>query len=113
MKEDTINVLDTPIEDDDLVVRFNRPYSFEGKDYDEIDLSGLESLTANDMIAVSRLSGVKAPGTFDPMPEVSINYLLAVAARAAKQPVEFFNGLPLKEALKVKNMVMGFMFGSD
>ena len=32
------------------VVKFAKPYSFEGKEYTEIDLSGLSKLTVNDAI---------------------------------------------------------------
>lgn len=101
----------TETEEEGLLIKFSKPFRFEGKDYTEVDLSGLETMSANDMIAVnklmSRTSGV------DVMPEVSLEYAINLAARAAKQPIEFFTSLPMKEAIKVKNRVMGFLFGSD
>lgn len=102
--------VDNNNEDESLLIRFNKPFKFEGKEYTEIDLSGLESMSAADMIAVGKImpkSGV------DVMPEVTLEFAVHLAARAAKQPVEFFTALPMKEALKVKNRVMGFLFGSD
>ena len=47
------------------------------------------------------------------MPEVSLEYACVLAAKAVKQPIEFFTNLPPKEALKVKNRVMSFLFGQD
>lgn len=99
-------------EEDSLVIKLKKPYQFEGKEYTEIDLSGLEELTAADMIALENQYDRKSPG-INVMPEVKVGYAVMMAARAAKLPVEFFNGLPPKEAMKVKNRVMGFLFGSD
>lgn len=99
-------------EEESLVIKLKKPYRFEGKEYTEIDLSGLEELTAADMIALENQYDRKSPG-INVMPEVKVGYAVMMAARAAKLPVEFFNGLPPKDAMKVKNRVMGFLFGSD
>ena len=40
--------------DQRLVVKFSKPYHFEGKEYTEVDLSGLEGLTVKDAIDVQR-----------------------------------------------------------
>lgn len=98
-------------EEEGLLIKFNKPFKFEGKEYTEIDLSGLEDMSAADMIAVNKLMA-RTSGV-DVMPEVSLEYAVNLAARAAKQPIEFFTALPMKEAMKVKNRVMGFLFGSD
>ena len=37
-----------------LTVKFSKPYRFEDKTYKEIDLSGLDNLTAEDMIAADK-----------------------------------------------------------
>lgn len=96
-------------EEEGLVVTLAKPYNFEGKTYTEIDLSGLEDMTAADMIAVTkRINGMSGSSVL--MPEVSMEYSVHLAARATKQPVEFFIQLPMKEALKVKNRVTGFLF---
>ena len=36
------------------IVKFKKPYRFEGRDYTEVDLSGLERLTVKDAIEVQR-----------------------------------------------------------
>ena len=100
------------IEEDSLVIKFKKPFFFEGKEYTELDLSGLDNLTASDMIAVNKYMQRTSSG-IDVMPEVSLEYACMLASKAAKLPIEFFTKLPPKEAMKVKNRVMGFLFGSD
>lgn len=99
-------------EEESLVIKLRKPYLFEKKEYTEIDLSDLENLTAADMITIEKQYDRNSPG-INVMPEVKVGYAMMMAARAAKLPVEFFNGLPPKDAMKVKNRVMGFLFGSD
>lgn len=97
-----------------MVITFKKPYKFEGKEYTEIDLSGLDDLQASDMIAVNKyMQRTSGGGSIDVMPEVSMEYACVFASKAAKLPIEFFTGLPPREAMKVKNRVMGFLFGSD
>lgn len=98
--------------EESLLIKFRKPYLFEGKEYTDIDLSGLEDMTAADMIALERQYDKRNPG-INVMPEVRVEYAMMMAARAAKLPIEFFNRLPQKYAVKVKNRVMGFLFGSD
>ena len=99
-------------DEDNLVIKFKKPYKFDNKEYTEIDLSGLEDLQASDMIAVNKYMQRTSHG-IDVMPEVSLEYACVLASKAAKLPIEFFTGLPPREAMKVKNRVMGFLFGSD
>lgn len=99
-------------DDESLIIKFKKPYKFEGKEYDEIDLSGLENLSASDMIAVNKYMDRTASG-IQVMPEVSLEYACVLASKATQRPVEFFLGLPPKQAMKVKNRVMGFLFGAE
>jgi len=88
------------------IIKFYKEYSFEGKIYQEINLEALEDLTAADMIATHRTLDRTGGNTS----EASLEYAMAIAARASKQPIEFFQLLPMKEAIKVKNRVVGFLF---
>ena len=109
------NATSSDVEENDevsMVVKFNKPYHFEGKEYTEIDLTCMEDLTGADMIAINKIMQRTSAG-IDVMPEVSVEYAFHFAARAAKLPLEFFTNLPTKESMKVKNRVMGFLFGSD
>lgn len=93
------------------LVKFSKPYKFEGQTYSEIDLSGMDSLTAEDMIAAEK--NLMRTGVFSPLPEMTVEYVQFIAARASGQPVEFFKGLPPKDAIKVKNRVTSFFYGED
>ena len=97
--------------EESLVLVFKKPYKFEGVEYTELDLSGLEDVTAADLTAVGKL--VAKQGTVTPMPEMTMEYTLAMAARVAKLPAEFFNRLPGRETIRLKNIVTGFLYGGD
>lgn len=90
------------------VIRFNPPVYFEGKEYDRIDLSCLEDITAMDMIAVSRK--LSSGGNSDFMQENSMEYALNLAAVASELPVEFFEQLKMHHAMRVKRCVAAFLY---
>jgi hypothetical protein len=116
IKEDAVvtdPVTDVEDEDDGYVIKLKKPYKFEGKEYTEIDLSGLEDISARDMIAVNKYMDRNGGTGLSVMPEVSLEYACNLAARAAQLPVEFFLGLPGYVSMKVKNRVMGFLFGAE
>lgn len=97
--------------DSNLILRFNKPYEFEGKTYNEVDLSGLENMTAKDMIETQKV--LDRSGTFSVIPEMSVEYACIIASRATHHPIEFFKGMPMKEAVKLKNRVTSFFYGTD
>jgi hypothetical protein len=96
-------------EENDLVLKLSKPYTFEGQTYTEIDLSGLENTTAADLAAVGKLLTRK--GNVNPLLEMSLEYAMYMAARVANLPLEFFTRLPSREAMKLKNIVTGFLYG--
>lgn len=92
-------------------VRFHKPYLFEGNSYAGIDLKAIEGLTAKDMCDAEKyLSRI---GIISPLPEMTMEYIAFVSNRAIGQPIEFFMGLPPKDATKVKNKVTSFFYGED
>ena len=98
-------------QENELILKFRKPYLFDGKEYTEVDLSGLEDTTAADLSAVNRI--LSKSGTVSPMPEMSMDFAMHMAARVAKLPVEFFQRMPSREAIKLKNTVTGFLYGGD
>lgn len=94
-------------ENNDGEVVFNKPYIFEGKEYASIDLSGIDDLTGDDLLKADQIYA--GSGQYSPLPEMTLVYTFAIASNAAKLPLEFFNKLPAKEALKVKNRVVRFL----
>jgi len=105
-------VLEGEVEDS-LLLKFKKPYKFEDETYTEINLAGLETLTAADMIWAEKFVKRGSGTSIDIMPELSLEYAAAICCRATDQPVEFFKGLPAKEATRLKNIVMGFIFGQE
>ena len=98
-------------EENSYLVQFKKPFTFEGVAYESVDLSGLESLSAADMISVNKT--IERGGTVNVLPEMSLEYACLISARASGKPVEFFKALPPKEALKVKNRITNFLYGED
>lgn len=112
--EETSVIEEMPVNEEDAneyVIRFSKPYTFEEETYVEIDLSNIESVTALDMIAAQKV--INKSGEVTPLPEMSLEYACVIAARVSKKPIEFFKNLPAREAIKLKNLVTGFLFGAD
>lgn len=85
------------------VMKLNKPYTFRGKTYTEVDLNGVADLNSlHESEAENRI--VRAGFV---VTETTFNYLFAcvLASMATGLPEEFFTGLPLEEVLKVKNAV--------
>lgn len=89
------------------VVKFSKPYLFEGNTYESVDLSGIEDLTGDDLLEADR--AFSASGQFSPLPEMTLAYAFSIAATVTKQPIEFYRALPAKDGLKVKNEVIRFL----
>lgn len=97
--------------DGKYIIQLKEPITFEGKKYDKIDLTGLDDITAKDMIAVNRR--LSDSGNTDVLQENSLEYALNLAAVAAELPIEFFEQLKPSVAIKVKRCVMGFIYGRE
>ena len=100
-------------EQEDLILRFGKPYKFGGQEYTEVDLSGLEDVTAGVLESVGKITAKKNPGMNPALQEMSLTFCTCLAQRVAKLPLEFFTGLPAKEAIKLKAMVTNFLYGGD
>lgn len=97
--------------EDKLVFDLSKEYKFEGETYKQIDLRGLENLTAADMIAANRL--LSRNGNVDFLQEMTLEYACVLASKGSDQPVEFYKGLPPKDAMKLKSRVTGFLYGTE
>ena len=106
-----VEKVDGVVEDSPMYVRFSKPFRFEDETYNGVDLSPMENLTANDMITAQKT--MERGGTVSLLPEMSLEYACIFAAKATDMPVEFFQNLPPKEAIKVKNRVTSFFYGES
>lgn len=95
--------------ENDLTLKLSKPYVFDGKTYTEVDLSALEDATGADLIAVER--SLKKRGIVDPLMEMSSPLAAAMAARMTGKPEEFYTGLPIRDMVRVKTAVSGFLYG--
>lgn len=90
-------------------VTFSKPYNFENTQYTEVDLSGVENMTAQDMVEAEKF--LTRTGIISPIPEMTVEYICFIGHCATGLPVEFFKGLPARDAIKVKNKVTSFFYG--
>ncbi|NCC16546.1 MAG: phage tail assembly protein [Clostridia bacterium] len=95
-------------EEDDFIIRFQKPYRFEGKSYAGVDLSGLKSLRAKDVWKINR--NYRNAGNIGLLQEMDSEYTARVAARASGMPVEFFEGMELPDMIKVRTKVSDFFY---
>jgi len=95
------------MENKELKITLSKPYIFEGTDYTEIDLSGLNNLTGRDFREIEL--AVSSHGQSVILAEQTINGTNAIAAKCTGFPLEFFEGLFLKDALAIRNTVMVFL----
>lgn len=93
-----------------MIIEFSKEYTFEGKSYASIELD-LDSLTGADLEAAEQ-AVIATTGAFSTLiAETSKPFQIAVAARAAKQPIEFFRKLPANDCTKVTLAVSNFLLG--
>ena len=113
MEEIKATAAQEPAEDQEesLILKFRKPYMFDGREYTEVDLHGLEDATGADINAVNKI--LTKMGVVSPTPEMTSDFAQLMAARVAHLPVEFFRGLPAREVMKLKNIVTGFLYGGD
>ncbi len=85
------------------VMKFKKPYTFNGKTYESVDLSGLADMTSmNEMEAENRLT---RGGVTYIDPAYCYMYNCIMASMATGLPEEFFTGLPFGELLNLKAAV--------
>ena len=85
---------------------FSKKYTFEDKEYESIEFD-LEELKGSDIEEIQKT--FTATGTIVPVPALDYKFCASVLARAAKQPVEFFTQLPVKDYMKLVQQVSNFL----
>lgn len=90
---------------------FARPYNFENETYTEIDMQGLYDLKAKDLTEIDRI--FTSRGNNPAMSGLTLEYAVLVAHKVTGKPIEFFEGLPAKDATALKNRVIIFFYGED
>ena len=91
-----------------LIIDLSIPQDFEGEHITQIDLSSLNELSADDLAYCEGL--FQQMGNVDPTKEFNMRYCMIVAHRATGKPLEFFNGLKAKNAIKIKTVISNFLY---
>lgn len=100
-------------EPEDLVLKLSKPYVFEGRTYEELDLSGLENATAGDLARAAKITSKKHRGLNPATLEMATEYAATIGHLMTKLPLEFFERMPAKDAIALKGLVVGFLFNAD
>lgn len=101
----------TTVENEEMLLQLSKTYEFEGEKISQLDLSGMEEITADNMIKANKV--MVTSGALAIMPENDLYYTLIIAADATGIPIEFFKKLRPKDAVKVKNRVSNFFYGEE
>ena len=95
-----------------IVVKFSRPYKFEGESYLEIDLTKLNDLKGRDLQTLYKRF-VQKTGLNISNPGLMPEYAFEVANLVTGKPIEFFYQMPLKESTRVHNAIINFLYGGE
>ena len=94
---------------EELKVKFDKEYNFEGKKVTEVGLSCYAEFTTSDLCEVNaKWKTAKGNAV---LPEFDMLWACYAAAKATDLPVEFFLRLPAKEGKKVLNVGITFFQG--
>jgi hypothetical protein len=91
-----------------MVYEFDKPYEFEGKTYNKLEFD-LEGMTGADFAAAKR--AFAKSGSFAAVPTADSEFCAVLLARLVKQPIEFFEGLPVKDYCALTQSVSNFLLG--
>lgn len=95
----------------DNIVKFDKPYKFEGKEYDSLDLSGMEKMTVQDLIDIQKNIGNEMAAMS--VMEMTTSFAQEMAVKATGKPVEFFKLMPRGKIKKVQAAVIKGMDNSE
>jgi hypothetical protein len=93
-----------------MKIQLKKALRHKGQELLELDIP-LENLTGSDLIEVEQQ--IFRAGKITLMADYSKVYLIRVAARAAKIPVEVMENLSARDFTVVANQVQNFLMGSD
>lgn len=91
-----------------LKVKLSKTYDLDGKEIDEIDLSGLRKMTTLDMQAVDVVLEQMGRNPFNKFKDTL--YLKHLAVRATGYPVEFFNKMSMRDINEITVAVRYYFF---
>ena len=91
----------------EIAVKFEKPYKFEGKEYTEIDLSGIEKMTVSDLIDIQKELMSEAASSF--VMETTASFAQVMATKASGTPVELFKLMPRGKIKQVQTAILKYL----
>lgn len=91
------------------VLLLSHPYNFEDEVIDRLDFSHFEDMTIEDLNRAA--DALTNAGRVVLNPEMDAQYCMYIAARAARQPHEFFELLGPRDIMRVRNKVRNLFYG--
>lgn len=91
------------------VIILGRPYLFEGKEYTEIDLSGMEKLTVQDAVDAQREAYGENEVAAMMVCETTTAFACKIASKASGMPIEFFKLAPRRISRRVVAVVRAYL----
>lgn len=99
------------MENPELIFKLKKKTAFEGTEYTEFDLSGLEELSGEEYGSLCKQTE-NIDGA-DMIPEKSITFACLAAAKATGLPYDFFKKLSAKDTCRLRYTVSGFFLSED
>lgn len=95
---------------DELILKLEKPFEFEGEKIEEADLRGLRDLTGRQMINMTNYL-VRTGSPVSSRPEITVEFALLAAATVMGKPLEIMDKFGPRDVIKIKNRVSGFFYG--
>lgn len=93
------------------IFKLKKSVVFEGNEYTQIDLSGLEELSGEEY--GSLLKQTENLDGADMVPEKSLTFAYLAAAKVTGLPYDFFKKLSAKDTCRLRYAVSSFFLGED
>lgn len=113
LKEEGTEIAAETEEKQDAFLPFKKPYHFEEKDYDGIDMSGMSKLTVKDAIDTQRELFAQGEYAAAMLTETSTAFARTIAAKATGMPIEFFQLAPRGVSRRVTATVQAYLSAED
>lgn len=93
------------------IFKLKKSVVFEGNEYTQIDLSGLEELSGEEY--GSLLKQTENLDGADMVPEKSLTFAYLAAAKVTGLPYDFFKKLSAKDTARLRYSIGSFFFSED
>ncbi|MDO4439200.1 MAG: phage tail assembly protein [Eubacteriales bacterium] len=93
----------------DYIIKFKKAYTWEGKEYTELDLSGLDNLKIKDAIEIQSELFDEQETASALLSETTTSFARKLACRATGMPIEFFKLMPIPITRQVTAKIQEYL----